>query len=299
MTYDIIIPTSAKDASFLPRVISYIRKNLIEANNIYIIANKKLHNKIKKKCNNVYILNEDELIDGLTFDNIEKKINSIAGANIGRTGWYFQQFLKLAFAQTDYCDKYYLTWDADTLPLSHVSFFEKEKPLFTLKKEYNKPYFDTIKRLLGIEKQIQDSFIAEHMLFSKEFVYKLISSIEQTNIKGNNWIEKILYACEDLRLSAFSEFETYGNFVIANYPNSYGFQQLNTFRYGGLIRGRKISDKLLKRISFDTQTISFELKDKPLFPYNIEYYLYLWKKYYNRIKSYHLSEIIHIIQNKI
>ena len=219
MTYDIIIPTSANDAPFLPRVITYIRKNLSEANNIYIIANKNIHTGIRKRCNDVFILNEDELIDGLTFKNIEKKINSIAGANIGRTGWYFQQLLKLAFAQTNYCDKYYLTWDADTLPLSHISFFKEGKPLFTLKKEYNKPYFDTIKRLLGIEKQVQASFIAEHMLLSKELVYKLISSIEKTNIQGNNWIEKILYACEDLRLSAFSEFETYGNFVIANYPN--------------------------------------------------------------------------------
>lgn len=267
--YDIIIPVGLKDVGFVWRVIKYIRRCFLEAGKIYIITSKKNFRFLNNiKDNNISILDENSLYKGLTFQKVSEYLKD-AHSNM-RPGWYFQQFLKYAFALSQYSNKYYLSWDADTLPLTHIKFIVNGKPQFTIKSEYNPNYFKTIHNLLGIKKQTEGSFIAEHMIFKKDTVCELIHKIENSNIEGENWIQKIINACDFTEfLPAFSEFETYGNYVMAMHPNEYSLRHLNTFRCGGYIRGRQISDKMLKNISFDTDTISFELGMNPVFPANI------------------------------
>lgn len=52
---------------------------------------------------------------------------------------------------------------------------------------------------------------------------------------------------------------------MTHYSGVYELRQLNTFRKGGYIAGRFISDKKLRFLAFDLDTISFELGDYPLF----------------------------------
>ena len=268
--YDIIIPVGLKDTGFVWRVVKYIRKCMPEAAHIYLITSKKNFKLLKKVKDEDYsILDENELIDGLTF---QQSAQYLSDAHIKmRTGWYFQQFLKYGFSLSKYAKKYYLSWDADTLPLAHIDFFnEDNKPMFTMKTEYNPNYFKTIKKLLGIDKQTKGSFIAEHMPINTQIMKELIEKISKSEVDGENWMQKIINACDASDpMPGFSEFETYGSYVLATHPDSYAMRHLNTFRYGGYIRGRQISDKMLKNISFDTDTISFELGMNPVFPANI------------------------------
>ena len=268
--YDIIVPVGLKDTGFVWKVVKYIRNCMPEAAHIYLITSRKNFKLLKKVKDEDYsILDENELIDGLTFQQTAQYLSE---AHIKmRTGWYFQQFLKYGFALSKYAKKYYLSWDADTLPLAHIDFFnEANKPMFTMKTEYNPNYFKTIKKLLGIDKQTKGSFIAEHMLFSTDIVRELIEKISKSNVDGENWMQKIINACDASDpMPGFSEFETYGSYVLATHPDSYAMRHLNTFRYGGYIRGRQISEKMLKKISFDTDTMSFELGMNPAFPANI------------------------------
>ena len=97
------------------------------------------------------VLDENTLIPGLTFDKLTKLLR-LHKEGLS-TGWFFQQFLKLGFAKTKYAGEYYLTWDADTLPLSHIEFFDGNHPYFTRKYEYNENYFFTIERILGMQKK--------------------------------------------------------------------------------------------------------------------------------------------------
>lgn len=269
--FDVIIPTAGKEAGFVHRVTKYVRDNFLEADTIYILTNKKYIARIEadtKAQDRVCVLDENNIVKGLTIDVVRtlmKKYTEFTSA-----GWYFQQFLKYGFSLSNYANKYYLSWDADTIPVSKLSFFDDGKPLFTRKYEYNDNYFATIYKLLGLNKNAPFSFIAEHMLFSPEIVKELLSKIESSNVQGSTWYEKILRAGNyQHKLPAFSEFETYGTFVTEYYPNLYATRQLNTFRRGGWIMGRNISDKKLKALSFDTDTISFEMRDEPAFPYNI------------------------------
>ena len=277
--FDLIIPVAGKEAGFVHRVTMYARKNLEGLDCIYILTNKKHFKKIAKSLKgqrDITLLDENTLVDGLTFEYIEDLVKRYT--NNVTPGWYFQQFLKYAFAFTSHAKQYYLSWDADTIPISKICFFENEHPLFTRKTEYNENYFKTIEKILGITKIVPFSFIAEHMVFNSDIVKEIVRKISMSSIEGNTWYEKILRAGDySVSKPPYSEFETYGTYVTAYYPNLYLTRQLNTFRRGSLIRGRHISDKMLKTLSFDIDTVSFELRDKAPFPYNIPYIWWRFK----------------------
>ena len=292
-SYDIIIPVASKDVAFVPRVVKYIRKNLKEADTIYVISNirnrKSLNGSLSvfDKCE---FIDENNLLPGLDYRRVQEllwaKDKSLS------VGWFFQQFLKFGFGLTEFAQTYYLSWDADTLPLRDIPFFKDGHPLFTMKYEYNDNYFRTIERLIGIKKNTDFSYIAEHMLFNKEVMRNLIAEIEVSDIPGSNWIEKIINAGNyEAGKPTFSEFETYGTYVHEKYPKLYLSRTLNTFRYGGFIHGRKIEDWILDKISFDTDTISFELGHEPLFPYNIGQRIEKWSVlFFSSMKKYTFKE---------
>lgn len=298
--YDVIIPVDRKNSIFVQNVIKYIRLNLPEANDIYIIANESLFKCLRRRIDNrCMLIDENKMLPGLSFSDVRRYLVHNGMASINVVGWYFQQFLKFGFAFTSYCKGYYLSWDSDTLPLSHIRFFENGKPLFTLKKEYHPPYFVTLQRLIGLEKTSRYSFIAEHMVFNREIVLKLIEKMEQSQVKGGNWVEKCINACDFNGPGPyFSEFETYGTFCLVHYPNSYGSQFLNTFRSAALIRGRYINDWIIERLAMDVDIASFEVYDA-IFPYDFEKRKYLLARKLRRLRSSSFEENLKLIWERV
>lgn len=274
-----IIPATYKDYCMLERLIEHINVCLTPKK-IYLIIDTRLKSKAinrLQRCGNICILDENNLIANLNYNKMRNLLIQHQCLN-KRTGWFLQQFLKLGFAKTSFCDtEYYLSWDADTLPLNKVSFFEEDRVLMALKKEKHKPYFDTILNLFGNQVAFNSqSFIAEHMMFSRKVVCEMIDNIENNNdLIGNDWIGKIINATNPNDLNSFSEFETYGTYCYNYYPKMYKHRNLNTFRKGGYIAGRFVSNKTLNFLSFDLDTISIELGDFPrYFPMNIICWLY-------------------------
>jgi len=285
MKYNIIIPVAFKDYLFLRKTLYYINM-FLNPEHIYIITNKEmsccLPSSIKKdkKCT---ILDEDNIVPFITFKTIDKLLH-VHKTLHPRTGWYLQQFIKLGFALSKYCNTdYYLSWDADTLPIRHIEFFDQDnKPYFSMKSEYHQPYFNTIKKVLNVTKVNEHSYISEHMMFNKSIVKNLIENIDNNIILGNSWFEKIIFATEPNELCPFSEFETYGNFCMKYYPDLYVERQMPSFRCGGYIMGRFIKNSILKELSIDLSTISFEIYHKPPFPWSIASSLY--EKYIKNVK---------------
>ena len=272
--YDVLIPVAKKDTAFVKNVVTYINRNLIGCENIYIVTNQKNFQKLQALASsekNVKILDENALVPELNFGIVAECMEKKGAGKEDRVGWYFQQLLKFAFAKSQYAKEYYLTWDADTIPLTPISFFDGETPLFTKKIEHHKPYFVTLNRILGFGKLVDFSFIAEHMIFKVPIVKEMLDAITvYPTSEGNNWVEKIMFACHFAPGQGpyFSEFETFGNYCVKYHPSLYQVRQLNTFRSAGMIRGRHINEKLLDRLAFDLNIASFEAFDA-LFPYNI------------------------------
>lgn len=297
--YDIVIPIARKDIGFLYKVTFYIRKNLKDADKIFIITNKKNFNHEFFKSNideKILCLDENELINDLSFKRVQDLLVKHQWYN--SPGWYLQQFLKLGFSLTNYANKYYLTWDSDTLPLSKIDFFDEGHPLFTKKNEFHPAYFETIENLLGLKKQNKFSYIAEHMIFDVDIVKEMLTKIEETDLEGNNWFEKCISACNfnsKFPGPHFSEFETYGTYCAVYHPDVYHYRTLNTFRGAGFIRGRRINDEILKKMSLDLDTASFELYDKPPFPYNFPYYQLIVKDKWSKFSKIPFNRQLKII----
>lgn len=140
-------------------------------------------------------------------------------------------------------------------------------------------------------------------MFNSRIVKQMLGEIEGAPVDGDSWYEKIINAGNyESVLPTFSEFETYGTYVMYNYPDFYHIRQLNTFRCGGYIQGYNITDAKLQEISFDTDTISFEIRHEPLFPYNLFNKIVLLKmkiaKAKNRSLMGNLEKVVKLIKNK-
>ena len=189
----------------------------------------------------------------MTLSRIKSLIASRDKIALKRAGWYFQQFLKLAYAFK--CkDEYYLSWDADTILLKEIGMFDIDgHPIFDIKDEYHKPYFSTMNKLFKgeVKREFDYSFISEHMIFSVQLVLKMLEEIESNEyLDGTVFYERILNAVNtiDLLESGFSEFETYGNYVTRFFPDYYRLRQLKSERNGDKVFGY-----------FDTSHIDIDL----------------------------------------
>lgn len=212
-------------------------------------------------------INENDILD---FDTVHKVVCEIVsrgsngqlpGRNI--TGWYYQQFIKWAYSQFS-SNKYYLVWDGDTVPCKEFSMFSDEGiPFFDTKHEYHKPYFDTMGKLIpGLSKCLNKSFISEHMIMDCELVKELIGKIEtNSEVPGSLFWEKILrsLSASELMDSGFSEFETFGTYVLTNHKDAYKLRSWNSMRYGAMFFDKDvISDRDYNWLSKDFYAISFE-----------------------------------------
>ena len=207
----------------------------IPIRNIYVVSPDNVREKITSlKESRLIFVNENEFCD---VKRIRELYSLRTSANLGHFGWYVQQFIKMEFSRFTH-DNYYLIWDSDTIPLKFVNMFADDgKPYFDMKTEYYPAYFDTINRILpGITKAVNKSFISEHMIIRSEYMREMILEIEALScLEGDNFQEKIINAidADDLSKSGFSEFETYGNYILARHEGSYILRDWHSLRQGG------------------------------------------------------------------
>ncbi len=193
--FDILIPVVSKDLKVLPYTINSLKT--IYKKNIFIVAPN--NEEIKNFCNinGVTYLNEDEVLD-IKKDDLD----------IPRKGWIFQQILKLGVNK--YLDnKNILVWDADTIVLNKVCFFDnKKRQIFYISDEYHKPYFEVIKDLFDTQKVPNYSNIVHFMMFNKEVLEQFQAFLEKKYQK--KWEDVIIDLVK--KHGTFSEFEVYSYF---------------------------------------------------------------------------------------
>ncbi len=251
--YDVIIPVAKTHVEQLRVNLPFIRKNFGH-DKIILLCSEKTFSYFKD--DGVEFLNESELLPTMNLDTI-REILVERGAESNRAGWYLQQFLKMYYAFI--CEKeHYLVWDADTIPLRPIYFLNRSgKMFFNLKPDFHKPYFDTMKKLFNHNFKTLDgatpSFISEGMIINSNIMRELVNEIG-----GENFWKNILRAVDtkDLSGSSFSEFETYGTYLINNYPELFKIRYLDTQRSGMQIFKRILNGDELARLPYDT--ISFE-----------------------------------------
>lgn len=175
---------------------------------------------------NVNIIPETELVP----ENEIKQIKNKLGVMKIRFGWYLQQFLKWEYRRICNSNEY-LIWDADTVLVRKSDFFCDKVSNFNMANEYHKPYFNTTERAFGLSRQVEQSFISQYMLIKVEILNELIETCK-TNT-SQPWFLSLLEHIGKTDPSEFSEYETYGNYVLRHNPSyKINFKKDKWFRYG-------------------------------------------------------------------
>lgn len=169
------------------------------------------------------VIAEDDFIPTMTMDNLRRlDIHGFPGT--GAAGWYFQQLLKLQFAFVEPAEDYYLMWDADTVPLRPLRFFDAEgRMLLTKADEHHAPYFETYRNLLGAEPHREFSLIAQHIVVQKSVAREMLARIGQHVAGAETWPWKIMRSLPPTGDNLFSEYETYGHYVKNFHPDRVRF----------------------------------------------------------------------------
>lgn len=273
MKIDLVSVTLPKDLDKLLNNSNWLKK-FLPISKIIVIGPEEIQNKLPQDRVFTFI-NENHYSD---FNRIKELICQRTGKISGRTGWYVQQFIKMAYSIS--CEQeYYLIWDSDTIPVKPVAMFLGNKPYFDCKTEYHRPYFDTLKKLFpGLDKNNNMSFISEHMLVKTEYMKALIHDIEMNeDIPGENFQEKIIYsiAPEEISGSGFSEFETYGTYVTAKYPDQYVMREWHSMRDGGCFFDETLSDEDVNWLRRYYDAVSLEKwSERSIFAKVVQTHLY-------------------------
>jgi hypothetical protein len=186
-----------------------------------------------------------------------------AGSGV-RRGWYLQQFLKLSYLESIANQELIVIWDADTVPLQPLRFTgSMGEVVYFAGKESHAPYFDAITRLLGMQKIVDFSFIAQCFALRGSWAREFFYYIETHQVSG--WVDATLKSIDWQEPSGFSEYETLGTFISHRYPNDWRRVTIPWQRYGRGLVGNpsNLHTPFARRQLQEFAFASFENWDRP------------------------------------
>jgi hypothetical protein len=244
---DILIPAIEKDLGTLPYVIDAARKQVKHPiGDIMIVAPRK--RRIIELCHRKGC----KFIDENTVLPITKQHINYRSKKWERSGWLFQQLLKLSGDKICKSD-FYLTIDADTVLIRPHIFRKGHKTVFFCRNWSQDEYYKTYFKLLKRKPASRLSFVTHYMLFEKSKVKQLKHTIEANH--QMTWYSAILKKINRTKQFAFSEFETYGNFLYARFPH--GWIQKQALNKSLSINPKRLTQTKLNRLSQKYRSLSF------------------------------------------
>ncbi|MBQ7420046.1 MAG: hypothetical protein IJV17_04810 [Prevotella sp.] len=207
---DVVIPIIAKDLHILPLCLEGVRNCVSHPiKEIYIVA--PAQQEIIRFCETHQLRFVDETsVLGFSPKELDLIIHNPDGSTRDRSGWLFQQLVKLC-GEIGTC-RYYLCIDADHVLIHpHVFLTEDQKTVFYMSYEEHQPYYENIHRLLPDVALDTLSYVDHKMLFDKEQLTLLHQTLSEQS--GKSWVDTIIDSYDRTNFAGFSEFETYGNFV--------------------------------------------------------------------------------------
>lgn len=198
----------------------------------------------------------------------EKLLKRLPENKKDQFGWYLQQFIKLLAIKDNDPNAIALIWDADTAPIQPIEFISAEGKIQYYKgTEHHEPYFETIRKLLDLEKIVNFSFIAQCFPLKVMWLNELCAEIE--NKSKMPWIDAVLDQINFNEGNAFSEYETLGTFISHRHPHEIIYIDRPWWRLGNSLINHVafLSDKRAKELSATYDFISFEKweRAKPYF----------------------------------
>lgn len=211
---DILICATKKDLQVLDYCIKGLYDNLKHPiGKIFIITPSNLDlDLLKTRYPSVIHLNEDEILP-ITRVDIDYFVNGQ-----DRSGWLFQQLLKLSADQISDSENVLLI-DADTVLVSPQVYEINDKNILLISDEFHKPYFDVYTKLTGELPTTLLSSVSHSLLINRKHLIELKKHIADLHLM--EWWQAIIAKTDKFNSSGFSEYELYGQWVLNKYPESY------------------------------------------------------------------------------
>lgn len=247
---DVFIKTVNWDRAIMKIMLESIKRNMCNClGEVYIVSRAEEDLIIYCKENGYNFINEKSVL-GYDKEHIKYEVNGK-----DRSGWVFQQLIKLAG------DKYvktrrYLTVDSDTILINKHIFLEginNDKVVFRHNTEWHDAYFRSFEKLFGYEAPTRLSFTSHMMLFDVEYLREMKKEIEIK--KGKSWDDAYIDLADPKEASSMSDYDTYANWVLYNHPENVITRPLYN---SGVSRSNFDSlNKLTNKYSKKYKTISF------------------------------------------
>ncbi len=212
-TIDIVIPTISKDFDLLKECLAGIRKNVLHPiGSIFIVSRD--GQPIKDFC----VQNGLIFVDELSILGYGKEKTPYVANGVDRSGWMFQQLLKLS-GDTFVTAKRYLVVDSDTILIQQHSFLESGKTVFAQNSEWHEPYFRTFETLFGYEAPARLSLTSHMMLFTVADLKAMKAELERKH--GKSWDKVYTGTANPAEASCVSDYDNYAGWVMYNHPKGF------------------------------------------------------------------------------
>lgn len=176
-----------------------------------------------------------------------------------RAGWYYQQLIKLALAESPIARERYLIWDADTIPYRPLSMFVGDQLVFTRGFEFHRPYFETNQLLIGVDRSQGPRFsaISQHMPVDRALMREMLDFMAKGSDDAT-WVGAVRKALTGRKnFSLLSEYELFADWLRIKHPERFILRRVPWSRNGAILSGQEV--KIAKRIAW---FIAFEEWDR-------------------------------------
>jgi hypothetical protein len=246
---EVVIPAVEKDREALPHSIEGVRNNLQHPiKRIWVVA---------PDCSGIRQICERTGASFVEEAGVaplpRNAIHYVVGGK-DRSGWLFQQLIKLnsdCIVGTDH----FLVLDADTVLIKPLRLEVDGRTVLYASDEYHRPYYQAYERLLGKPPRSLLSFVCHFMLFERIVLERLRLAIERRS--GRSWAETIAGTIDKAEASAFSEYETYGNFFYELSPRKVLRRYSKNFRQDPALAGE--SSRFARELKSQYDSLSFHV----------------------------------------
>lgn len=213
-TVDVVIPVTEKDFHKLEEVVGslhFIRG--LRIGSVYLVTPVPHTVPPLDVDHNVQVIADDVVLGPLRLPT------EIRLGGKDRTGWVFQQLIKLA-APTFTTQSLILWHDADTVFCKPVYLVRRGRAQLFVAREFHKPYQDFIDRLVPGLRPQHLSFVAHSMLVQRDLLEELLRDICRGRDSRAAWPEALIRALDQQQASAMSEYDLYARYALHRRPAS-------------------------------------------------------------------------------
>lgn len=278
--YDAVLPVGPSSAKMARHCAAALLR-FLEPERIFVVGCPQVLATTRRwRLPRIELVEEDSLVPEITLQ-ILRDMQSAAGRNPDRAGWYLQQFIKMGMALREDLHEHYLVWDSDTVLLRPLDFFTPDGRVLISFRAL--PVMDSYRilaeALLGEPIPGADSCIREQMMIRKSWMREMLERIEATGKDGQSWAIRVM--SENLSRAqpeqwfqlmrktyfrnyggiwdfGFSEFETYASFLRLHHADDIAFRKVHSHRAGASDFGFNPNRFDFEYLSHDFDYVSFE-----------------------------------------